>query len=41
MNDLCCVVDVDTLISRQYNNFYEGEFLLYEHKDLPFRVSTL
>ena len=27
------------LISREYNNFYEGEFVLYRHTDLPFSVS--
>ncbi len=25
-------------VCRQYNNFFEGEFRLYEHTDLPFRV---
>ena len=24
---------------REYNNYYEGEFILYSHKELPARVS--
>ena len=23
----------------EYNNYYEGEFILYRHKTLPFAVS--
>ena len=26
-------------VFREYNNFYEGEFVLYKHTNLPFSVS--
>lgn len=28
------------LFFRKYDNFYEGEFVLYRHKTLPYAVSS-
>lgn len=28
------------LLRRKYNNFFEGEFVLYRHKTMPYEVYT-
>jgi len=33
---VCCLIYFS-----EYNNYYEGEFILYRHKTLPFAVSRL